>query len=81
MRIISLCLVLLSLQFVRPAVCSATSHTDAANTTQLREGNTSRTDAANTTPKTTVSTSPILTGADQMNLYLPLLHADDHMDS
>jgi len=73
MRIISLCLVLLSLQFVRPAVCSATSHTDAANTTQLREGNTSHTDAANTTPKTTVSTSPILTGADQMNLYLPLL--------
>ncbi|WP_431211188.1 exo-beta-N-acetylmuramidase NamZ family protein [Puia sp. P3] len=57
MRIISLCLVSLSLQFVRPATCSATSPADAAITT----------------PTTTVTTSPIQTGADQMNLYLHLL--------
>lgn len=46
MRIISLCLVLLTLQFARPTASSATS-----NNTH----------------------TPILTGADQMSLYLPLL--------
>jgi len=57
MRIISLCLVSLSLQFVRPSTCSATSPADAASTT----------------PTPTVTINSIQTGADQMNLYLPLL--------
>jgi uncharacterized protein YbbC (DUF1343 family) len=57
MRIISLCLVLLSLQFVRPAVCSATSHTDATNTSQPHAVTTSQPHAVTTSQPHAVTTS------------------------
>jgi len=77
MRIISLSLVLLTLQFMRPPASSDASHNNPPHQTTCTKPNEAViSDSAakpNSSAKSNAPATPILTGADQMNLYLPLL--------